>query len=107
MKETCSASWFIALRDILQKYELPPPLKLLENPPEKLLWKRTVKAAVYASSQKQMKQDIQLYPSLRYFNDRDYTPGICHSTLVVKGDPIRETQKLSAKLKLLFYSLKE
>ena len=101
VKETCSASWFIALRDMLYKYELPPPLKLLENPPENLQWKRTVKAAVYAYSPKQMKQDIPLYASLRYFNDRNYIPGICHSTLVVKGYPIRETQKLSVKLKLL------
>ena len=41
LKDTDSASWFISLRDALYKFELPSPLKLLENPPENLQWKRT------------------------------------------------------------------
>ncbi|MEW8547744.1 MAG: reverse transcriptase family protein, partial [Candidatus Thiodiazotropha sp.] len=101
VKETGSVSWFINLRDILFKYELPPPLKLLENPPEKLQWKRTIKTAVYEYCKKQVQLDIPLYISLKYFTAADYTPGFCHSILNVRGDPVREAQKLSVKLRLL------
>ena len=97
MKDTDSASWFINLRDALYKFEL----QLLANPPEKLQWKRTVKAAVHEYCRKRVQQDIPLYTSLRYLKETDYTPGLCHSTLNIKGDPIRETQRLSVKLRLL------
>ena len=101
VKDSDSASWFIGLRDILYKYELPSPLKLLENPPEKLQWKRTVKTAIHEYCRKQIQQDIPLYSSLKYFTGVDYIPGSCHTVLEIKGDPIREIQKLSVKLRLL------
>ena len=101
VKDLDSTSWFISLKKALYKFELPSPLKLLENPPEKLQWKKTVKTAVHEYCKKQVQQDIPLYTSLRYFKETDYTPGSCHSTLNMKGDPIRETQRLSVKLRLL------
>ena len=76
-------------------------MKLLENPPEKLQWKRTVKTAIHEHCRKQMQQDIPLYSSLKYFTGVDYIPGSCHTVLEIKGDPIREIQKLSVKLRLL------
>ena len=87
--------------DVLYKYELPSPLKLLENPPEKLQWKRTVKTAIHEYCRKQIHQDIPLYSSLKYFTGVDYIPGSCHTVLEIKGDPIREIQKLSVELRLL------
>ena len=40
VKDMDSTSWFISLKRALYKFELPLPLKLLENPPAKLQWKK-------------------------------------------------------------------
>ena len=104
LKENSRVSWFIALKNILYKFELPPPLELLENPPAKLHWKKIVKQPYTNTVKSKFGQDIPLYTSLRYFKCLDYTPGACHDILSVKGDPIRETQKLSVKVKLLIHT---
>ena len=36
-----SASWFIGMKDIFLKYDLPLPWELLDSPPNKLAWKKT------------------------------------------------------------------
>ena len=35
-----SHSWFVGVKDILLKYDLPLPWALMESPPNKLAWKR-------------------------------------------------------------------
>ena len=43
-KDENSHSWFTKLKEILEKYQLPHPLELLEKPPKKETWKNTYKA---------------------------------------------------------------
>ena len=40
IKSFSSHSWFIVVKKILIKYELPSPVELIETPPRKFLWKR-------------------------------------------------------------------
>ena len=42
-KDENSHSWYIKLKGILEKYNLPHPLELLENPPKKKAWKNLYK----------------------------------------------------------------
>jgi hypothetical protein len=42
-----SASWFIEMKKILIKYDLPDIIQLLENPPKKEKWKTLVYMHVY------------------------------------------------------------
>ena len=42
-KDETSYSWFIKMEEILEKYNLPHPLELLENPPKKEAWKNLYK----------------------------------------------------------------
>ena len=48
VKESTSKSWFVALQEVLYKYDLPIAQELLDNPPEKLAWKVLVRRPVNA-----------------------------------------------------------
>ena len=48
-----------------------------------------------------MIEDSKLYPSLTYLNCDSYQPGKIHTLLRINTDPIRETTRLSVKLKLV------
>ena len=47
-KNEGSASWLVAIRKILLKYDLPSALELLEIPPEKAVWKRQIYKSVHS-----------------------------------------------------------
>ena len=46
MKDTFSSSWTTHLRKVLFKYKLLTALQLVNDPPAKLKWNATVKAAI-------------------------------------------------------------
>ena len=46
-------------------------------------------------------EDSKLYCSLTYLNSDSYQPGKIHSLLQINTDPVRETARLSVKLKLV------
>ena len=43
VKESTSKSWFVALQEVLYKYDMPTAQELLDNPPENLAWKVLVR----------------------------------------------------------------
>ena len=62
-----SKSWFWQLRDICLQYNLPHPLKILENPPNKLEFKKMVKAGIINFWEDKLQGEASLLQSLEYF----------------------------------------
>ena len=46
IKEDQSNSWFIGIKQLLNKYELDDPLVILSNPLSKTRWKNLIKSRV-------------------------------------------------------------
>ena len=89
------------IRRILHKYGLPNPITLLDEPITKIEWKKQIKTAVNSYWRDRVIEDSKLYPSLTYLNCDSYQPGKIHTLLRINTDPIRETTRLSVKLKLV------
>ena len=67
-EEDSSPSWFVLLRNICQKYNLPSPLSLLDNPQNKNTFKKLVKSKVIDYWESKFRADAISLPSLKYFN---------------------------------------
>ena len=65
--KSSSKSWFWQLRDICLKYQLPHPLKMLDNPPKKEVFMRLVKAKVVDYWEKKLRGESSLLSSLVNF----------------------------------------
>lgn len=100
VKSFSSHSWFIAVKEIFMKYNLPDPLNLLENPPTKFQWKKTVNEYVNTHWEKQVRESAVLYSSLRFLNVSEFSCGKRHPLLRSLGN-IREVPRISIKLKLV------
>ena len=46
LKDGNSHSWFVQIRKILCRYELPNPFELLDQPPTKICWKNTIEQCI-------------------------------------------------------------
>ncbi|MES9884980.1 MAG: reverse transcriptase family protein [Sedimenticola sp.] len=100
VKNMESSSWFIAVKKILLKYELNDPLELLNNPPQKLYWKKTVNTAVNNFWKERIKQHAAQYSSLKYLNLDLYEPGKRHPLIEnIKNE--REINRVSVKMKMV------
>ena len=91
------------IRRILHKYGLPNPITLLDEPITKIEWEKNkqIKTAVNSYWGDRVIEDSKLYPSLTYLNCDSYQPGKTHTLPQINTDPIRETTRLSVKLKLV------
>ena len=61
-------SWFLQIRDICLKYDLPHPLKLLDSQLSKDKFKKLVKSKVIDFWQSQLRKETELLPSLCFFS---------------------------------------
>ena len=100
IKTDKSHSWFIAMREIFQKYSLPDPYELLGSPPGKLYWKGIVNKHVNSYWEDSIKSAAVLFMSLRFLNVDEFSCGKRHSLLKSLGN-IREVPRISTKLKLV------
>ena len=98
-KDVNSCSWLMIIRRILHKYGLPNPISLLDEPLSKLEWKRQRRTNSYWKDREIT--DSKLYSSLAYLNFDSYQPGKIHKLLQINTDPIRESTRISVKLKLV------
>lgn len=64
LKSENSNSWFITLRNIVFKYELPSSVELLDNPPNKNAWKRTLQTTINQYWKHKLINDAESYISL-------------------------------------------
>ena len=95
-----SNSWFVAIREICFKYELIHPLELLQDPPGKETWKRTVNKQVNGYWSDRIRSNALLYSSLHYLQVADYQYGKRHPVLQTIGNA-REIPRIAIKLKLV------
>ena len=78
IKDVDSASWFIEMKKILIKYDLPDIIQLLENPPKKEKRKTLVYMHVYRYWQDEIINISNYYRFLTFLNPDIYTPGKIH-----------------------------
>lgn len=95
-----SFSWFIDMKTILLKYSLPLPWDLLESPPTKSGWKRTVKQRVEAYWAEVFQSRATLYPSLGYLNCKSYKPGV-RPTVIQDPSGVKDVPRIHTKTRLL------
>ena len=95
-----SNSWFIAIKDILLKYDLPMPWLLLDTQPTKFRWKNQVKRKINHYWSEVMKSRASLYSSLKYLNYEAYRPGT--RPLVIQ-DPngVKDVPRIHTKIKMI------
>ena len=80
--------------------ELLHPLELLQDPPSKESWKRSVNKRVNSYWSNKIRDNALLYTSLRYLHVDDYRYGKRHSVLRTIGNAC-EIQRITTKLKLV------
>ena len=95
-----SSSWFLAIKKILVKYDLPGCWDILIEPPTKYRWKSLVNKQVNSYWAERIKSRASLYSSLRYLALESYYPGKTHWVLQHTG-VARDIPCISTKLKLL------
>ena len=95
-----SNSWFVALRELCFKYDLPQPLDILNDPPGKEKWKRIVNKQVNGYWTARLSHQSTLYSSFKYLHTEDYSYGQRHPVIQTIGNA-REIPRISTKLKLV------
>ena len=100
MKSYKSHSWFIVVKKVLVKYNLPDLETLLENPDEKLTWKRDFNTAINNYWNNQVMSQSRLYSSLKYLS-KTYTVGKCHSAVLPCLNSDRDILRIPVKNKVL------
>ena len=100
LKTFKSHSWFIEVKKILIKYDLPQPKTLLENPPEKLSWKHQYNNVVNNFWMDRILPQVKMFSSLKYLS-RIYTVGKCHPAVKPYNLSIRDVNRIAVKSKIL------
>ena len=94
-------SWFIQLRDICLQYQLPHPLKLLDNPPSKDDLKKMVKARVLDYWETRLRGEASLLQSLIFFKPNFMSLSKPHPIWTTTGGKPHEVAKAVQQARLL------
>ena len=98
VKSIQSSSWYIRIRTILLKYNLPPALDLLSSAYTKFTWKKTVRNAVHAYWVNKITTEAGRNKSLQFLNTQSYTPGKSHPLLNIITGSTREASRIHTRL---------
>ena len=93
-------SWFLAARRICQKYSLPDPLIVLQQPLPKARWKSLCKSKVVRWWEEQFRGEAAGLTSLLNFNPLFFSLTKTHRTLSLAGSP-HEVSKASTVMLML------
>ena len=88
-------------RKILDKYDLPTPYELLENPPQVGLWRKRVTKAVHHHWRNKLITEASNKSSLRYLNYDSYAPGKLHHIWTSAEPNHLDIKKAQVKARLL------
>ena len=100
IKSFDSHSWFIKLRELQIKYDLPDIQNLLSSPMKKDQWKIIVTRAVYEYWKQRLISSASLYTSLKYLSYERFTPGCIHPLVNLCIGAAREVPRLAVQVKL-------
>ena len=96
-------SWFVQVRNLLLKYQLPHPLLLLQNPPPKESFKKLIKSKIMDHWEEKLRLEASFLPSyLPYFNPQFLSLNSPHRLWTTAGPKPYEIAK--ARIQLLFLS---
>ena len=96
-----SRSWFLQVRDISSQYSLPDPLAILNSPPTKSAFKRTVKSKIIDYWEKKLRLEASKLDSLAYFKPKFYSLSKPHPIWTSAGSNPYEVQKACIQAKML------
>ena len=94
-------SWFMQLRNICLQYQLPHPLKLLDNPQSKDDFKKMVKARVIDYWETRLRGEASLLQSLIYFKPNYMSLTKPHPLWTTTGGNPHEVAKAVQQARLL------
>ena len=94
-------SWFSSVRLVLNAYDLPSAYELIENPPPKEQWKKTVKLKVHQAVENQWRTDIESKSSLQYLNPEAVKIGKVHQMYAAVRNNIQDVRRAEIKARLL------
>jgi hypothetical protein len=101
MKGVKSCSSVITVSRLLDKYNLPSPLQVLETQPSKLTWTKSVKTAVTNYWTRDLKMKASTQSSLKFLNIERCRIGVQHQVWsTVTAEP-RDATRATVKAKLL------
>ena len=96
-----TSSWFIQVRNLCLRYQLPHPLHLLNNPPTKEAFKKLVKAKVLDSWETKLRNEASPLLSLTYFNPNYMSLTKPHKIWTTAGPKPYEVAKARIQLRFL------
>jgi hypothetical protein len=100
-KNNESASWFIAIKHMLRKYDLKEASWYLDNPVKKTILTSIVKKTVYSHWNGSIIQLLPLYKGLNLITAENLETGKIHPLFKINCHSAIDTVRLSIKLKLL------
>ena len=100
-KNNESASWFIAIKHMLRKYDLKEASWYLDNPVKKTILTSIVKKTVYSNWSGSIIQLLPLYKGLNLITAENLETGKIHPLFKINCHSAIDTARLPIKLKLL------
>ena len=94
-------SWFLMIRDLCLKYELPHPLQLLEYPPSKETYKKLINAHVIDYWELQLRGEASLLSTLSNFHPEYMSLKNPHPLWTCAGSNPYEVSKATIQAKML------
>ena len=101
MKMPTESSWFNRIRVILNRYGLPSPSELMDDPPSRLKWKSVVDNAISRKVEENWREDIQGRPTLKYINSVRIRMGQVHPVWATVRDSVFYSRRAQLKCRLL------
>ena len=101
MKDETSNSWFIQVNKILQKYNLPSALEMLETPKKKTTLKNESRKATTTYWNNKLTEEANERTSLKFLATDKITPGKPHLVWTAAKHSPMETKKAAVKVKLM------
>ena len=94
-----SNSWFVAIKGIRLKYELPDPLYLLKNAPSKFAWKNMLNRQINLYWTDRIRHNATMYNSLKNLSTENYSCGKVHP--LIQGERnAHEVPRINTKIKI-------
>ena len=101
VKSEESASFTVAIRKTLQKYDLPDAFSLVENTPTKEKWKAMVREATNKKYRREILEEKETKNSLRYLAIQELPLDEPHQIYETVGSSPHEVEKAAIKARLL------
>ncbi|MEW8548000.1 MAG: reverse transcriptase domain-containing protein [Candidatus Thiodiazotropha sp.] len=100
IKSFSSHSWFVAVKKVLVKYDLPDAVELIQAPPGKFFWKRQCNRSINDYWKDRIISQAKLYSSLKYLS-KSFKIGKCHPAVKPHDLSIRDINRIPVMNKIL------